>query len=62
MCIYETTSRPNFNYIATLFQRQMPAGKGVCICQLDLNMPEKTRREGRRSYVRPTEQRKAASP
>ena len=23
-----TTSRPNFNYITTLFQRQMPAGMG----------------------------------
>ena len=24
-----TTSRPNFNYISTLFQRQMPAGKAL---------------------------------
>ena len=38
---FRTTSRPNFNYISTLFQRQMPAGEDLvwflsnpCICYL----------------------------
>ena len=26
---FRTTSRPNFNYISTLFQRQMPTGYAV---------------------------------
>ena len=32
-----TTSRPNFNYISTLFQRQMPAGMSqIPICELSV--------------------------
>ena len=29
---FRTTSRPNFNYISTLFQRQMPAGMDISVC------------------------------
>ena len=32
---FGTTSQPNFNYISTLFQRQMPAGMTVRLLTTD---------------------------
>ena len=35
---FRTTSRPYFNYISTLFQRQMPAGDAVIFSQSETGL------------------------